>query len=236
MKQKIVFITVVFLLLGVMGHNLAKDPKDYLTRELSVNDENQNISLTETQLEYVFDLGEKYLLENSTSTEEEVDTYMKNIIYTLSNENNSLDFVGSYYGGLTKEEFYLSVRHPFKALKVKKCVNKAYAKTTEFYVDDATYKKNGDAFRHVYWNALMTKEIGAEYAEKFATAHESESEDALDTLMDMKNNKIGRSLVKKYSKISDDEIANKARTEVRNGNCYQIVNEELISTNAEGER
>ncbi|MCF3138425.1 hypothetical protein LRQ04_04050 [Paenarthrobacter sp. AR 02] len=29
-----------------------------------------------------------------------------------------------------------------------------------------------DAFRHAYWNALMVKEFGAEWAEDYATAHE----------------------------------------------------------------
>ena len=57
---------------------------------------------------------------------------------------------------------------------------------------------HNDAFRHAYWNALMTLYMGPEYAEEFATAHERLPE--IDTLpereaMDLYNNEVGRRIV-----------------------------------------
>ncbi len=51
----------------------------------------------------------------------------------------------------------------------------------------------GDAFRHTYWNAIMTRRVGPEMAEKFATAHETGSGNPpAHQTMDLHNNAVGR--------------------------------------------
>ncbi|MEQ9504120.1 MAG: hypothetical protein RIT81_45115 [Deltaproteobacteria bacterium] len=51
----------------------------------------------------------------------------------------------------------------------------------------------GDAFRHTYWNAIMTRRVGPEIAEKFATAHETGSGNPpAHQTMDLHNNAVGR--------------------------------------------
>jgi hypothetical protein len=55
-----------------------------------------------------------------------------------------------------------------------------------------------DAFRHAYWNALMTLEFGEESAERVATAHEAlpdeTSHDTRAEAMDLYNNQVGREI------------------------------------------
>jgi hypothetical protein len=54
------------------------------------------------------------------------------------------------------------------------------------------YKTRADAFRHAYWNWLMSASCGVEWATAFATAHESGEEETNDKRMDLSNNMIGR--------------------------------------------
>ncbi|MFJ6415783.1 DUF6973 domain-containing protein [Paeniglutamicibacter sp. NPDC091659] len=50
----------------------------------------------------------------------------------------------------------------------------------------------GDAFRHCYWNARMTKSMGSNYAGIIATNHEDVNKGpAKERSMDLKNNATG---------------------------------------------
>ncbi|OXM72494.1 MULTISPECIES: DUF6973 domain-containing protein [Amycolatopsis] len=65
-----------------------------------------------------------------------------------------------------------------------------------------TGENHRDAFRHAYWNALMTREFGENSAEQVGTGHERRPEDPVDKqpplfaerqeAMDLYNNSIGR--------------------------------------------
>jgi Skp family chaperone for outer membrane proteins len=63
-----------------------------------------------------------------------------------------------------------------------------------------TMGTNGDAFRHALWNAMGARGTSVKYMEQFATAHEKGSRNynprSVDTQMDLKNNAIGRNLLK----------------------------------------
>lgn len=53
----------------------------------------------------------------------------------------------------------------------------------------------GDAFRHCYWNALMTVHIGADQAKSVADNHEeSASGSPASSQMDYHNNQVGRDI------------------------------------------
>lgn len=77
---------------------------------------------------------------------------------------------------------------------------------------------HNDAFRHAYWNALMTKHFGLEFAEKFATAHEGVPNNPQHReTMDLYNNYIGRSIAAAHPNASDEELANFIKSAVTDG-------------------
>jgi len=65
-----------------------------------------------------------------------------------------------------------------------------------------------DAFRHAFWNALLTRHFGAEWTRAFTTAHEGSSRNNADRLaMDLYNNEVGRKIAvtNPYSSNKDFE-------------------------------
>ncbi|MDT0222768.1 DUF6973 domain-containing protein [Gordonia sp. AC31] len=67
---------------------------------------------------------------------------------------------------------------------------------------------HGDAFRHAYWNALMTERFGEEWTERFATAHEGlGGNPAHREAMDLFNNEVGRRVATEHEGATPDELA-----------------------------
>jgi hypothetical protein len=66
--------------------------------------------------------------------------------------------------------------------------------TQRLFSGGALFLDRGDAFRHSYWNWLMSACCTVEWATAFATAHESEGADGADRDMDLNNNMVGRRL------------------------------------------
>jgi hypothetical protein len=65
-----------------------------------------------------------------------------------------------------------------------------------------------DAFRHCYWNALLTKEFGASWTQQFTTAHEGVPGNFADReAMDLYNNEVGRKIAQANPKASEEELA-----------------------------
>jgi hypothetical protein len=65
-----------------------------------------------------------------------------------------------------------------------------------------------DAFRHAYWNTLLSKEFGEDWARAFATAHEGRpGNQANREAMDLYNNQVGRSIALAHPYASKDELA-----------------------------
>ncbi|HEU4562941.1 MAG TPA: hypothetical protein VFS20_34235 [Longimicrobium sp.] len=65
----------------------------------------------------------------------------------------------------------------------------------------------GDAFRHAYWNARMAQAFGLEWANAFATAHESTTPAGSIRTMDLNNNEVGRKLFAANSSASASALA-----------------------------
>jgi RHS repeat-associated protein len=104
----------------------------------------------------------------------------------------------SFFGtNLTPDEYELVSLHWVRARKIQQIVNDSFAVSGALFwqLDDDQNLHNdiGDAFRHSYWSALMTREFGSEFAEEFTTAHETGTrEDARrEIFMDMHNNSVG---------------------------------------------
>lgn len=85
-----------------------------------------------------------------------------------------------------------------------------------------------DAFRHAYWNALMVKEYGAEWAEDYATAHEQlPGNPGPREAMDLYNNEVGRDIAVANPDASAEELADLIEAAVKNGDTV-VVGQDLL--------
>lgn len=83
---------------------------------------------------------------------------------------------------------------PIDCYTAKNDANTAYAAAEELY-PDSLHNGPGDAFRHCYWNALMTIHINKDQAKIVADNHEEISNGPeAENRMDYKNNEIGREI------------------------------------------
>jgi len=98
---------------------------------------------------------------------------------------------------LTEAEIHLLSTHPFLAPALFKIRNHARVQSEAAYAKDATVSE--DAYRHVLWSFLLTKEFGPEFAKQVTDAHEigaMKPNTESDHQMDYNNNKVGRDYAK----------------------------------------
>ena len=82
---------------------------------------------------------------------------------------------------------------------------------------------HNDAFRHAYWNALMTREFGEDFAAAFGTAHEGVPGNPADReAMDLYNNEVGRRVAVENPDASPEELATLVAETVRDGETVVI--------------
>ena len=82
---------------------------------------------------------------------------------------------------------------------------------------------HNDAFRHAYWNALMTKNFGEKFAAAFGTAHEGVPGNPADKeAMDLFNNELGRRIATENPNASDEELADLIFKAINNGEAVVI--------------
>ena len=86
-----------------------------------------------------------------------------------------------------------------------------------------------DCFRHTYWNASMTRSVGADYAKQWADAHENgypanraTPKDRLLSDMDFFNNDVGRKIGKAHEKDSDEATKRAVRDAIANGDVRAV--------------
>jgi RHS repeat-associated protein len=94
---------------------------------------------------------------------------------------------------------------------------------------------NGNAFKHAYWNALMTVDMGYDSAKKWGDAHEFGAKDNIGSVsanMDLYNNEVGRQEGNSHFLVYAQLIAN----EVSAGNLKRVVNGNLQWTNSDSFR
>lgn len=112
--------------------------------------------------------------------------------------------------GLTEEEKTLIKVYPSHAYMAREDAKKAGQLTDQYWGRNATNADvtRANAFKHAVWNALMVRDIGMQYAELFAYAHEAphlynmneyrpQMTNAVTTIhegtiMDLQNNERGR--------------------------------------------
>jgi len=92
---------------------------------------------------------------------------------------------------LTEAEKGLVLRNPVKGVRTKFAADDAREVTLSLFTG-SQFLTRADAFRHAYWNWLMSDCCTVEWATAFATAHESANANDDDKRMDLNNNMIGR--------------------------------------------
>ncbi len=129
---------------------------------------------------------------------------------------------------LTAQEIILYANHPINALKAKEAAEDAEDATAVYWKKYTRTQGNGDAFRHAYWSALMTKKISKSFAYEAGLAHEglttSYSFNQLndDCKMDVSNNYSGRDIGERYSNYKDNVIKDVVNTYVKLGKLKRI--------------
>jgi len=80
-----------------------------------------------------------------------------------------------------------------------------------------------DAFRHAYWNALMTQRYGEDWTRRYASAHEQLPTNPGDReAMDLYNNEVGRRIAVANPDASDEELARLVAEAVKRGDMVVI--------------
>jgi hypothetical protein len=97
---------------------------------------------------------------------------------------------------LTLAEVELLSRNPLRAPRLLKIKQYARKVSTDEHQNDTAVPE--DAFRHVLWSYLLTREYGADFAMKVTDAHEEGRTENTqeERLMDTNNNRIGRNYAK----------------------------------------
>lgn len=90
-----------------------------------------------------------------------------------------------------------------------------------------------DAFRHIYWNVLLSRKFGDNFATAFATAHEGVPGNPADReAMDLYNNELGRKIARENPDASEKELQAIIQKEIECGQAVVINNKgELVFSN-----
>lgn len=117
---------------------------------------------------------------------------------------------------LTQAELYLLVSHPWWINKTRNAADDAKARAAAVF-PGSQYRTRADAFRHAYWNVLMSKRIAPWWAFAFATAHEQDSS-GIDRDMDLHNNARGRAIHAAHESASEPSLSAYVQT-----TCYTLT-------------
>ncbi|MFJ6455677.1 DUF6973 domain-containing protein [Paenarthrobacter sp. NPDC091669] len=127
-----------------------------------------------------------------------------------------------------KEAELLNGLGPFEMNAFKGIHDDAFSTADERFPSADRNDDQNDAFRHAYWNALMVKEFGADWAEDYATAHEQlPGNPAPREAMDLYNNEVGRNVAIANPDASAEELADLIEEAVNNGDTV-VVGQDLL--------
>jgi hypothetical protein len=108
-------------------------------------------------------------------------------------------------------------------LKFNDIKETAYDTADERFPGQGREDGHNDAFRHTYWNALMTSHFGEGFAASFGTAHEGvEGNPADREAMDLFNNELGRRIATDHPDASDEELADLVFNAIDRGEAMVI--------------
>ena len=101
------------------------------------------------------------------------------------------------------------------------------------------YGRNGkgdesDAFRHAFWQALNTQDVGEDFTRKMSDAHEYSTpakEVDLDLIMDIHNNDLGIQAGKENPQASPEELTSIIKSRMNAGELLIIKDGKLVKSN-----
>ncbi|NKY37505.1 wnt family protein [Nocardia speluncae] len=98
------------------------------------------------------------------------------------------------------------------------------------YDGDVEQDDHTDAFRHAYWNALMTQEFGEDWTTEFTAKHEGRPDNAsVREAMDLHNNEIGRTIALQNPDASPEELQGLVKDAVERGDTVVINQDRELS-------
>ncbi|MDQ3579802.1 MAG: wnt family protein [Actinomycetota bacterium] len=88
---------------------------------------------------------------------------------------------------------------------------------------------HADAFRHAYWNALMTQRYGEQWASEFASAHErNPASHHVPVGMDLHNNEVGREIARANPDAGPEKLASLVEQAVKDGRMVVIDSSDTL--------
>jgi hypothetical protein len=127
------------------------------------------------------------------------------------------DYEDKYDRLTTWEKISLGLR-PFAIPAVNECANKALREAAKRFPKPTLHNGRGDAFRHAYWSALMTREIGFLNTKAITDSHEEgPGIDPAEREMDLHNNLQGMVIGIRNRGASDDQLAEHCEEALRAG-------------------
>ncbi|MEV0360456.1 hypothetical protein AB0H71_30815 [Nocardia sp. NPDC050697] len=88
---------------------------------------------------------------------------------------------------------------------------------------------HGDAYRHMYWNALMTQRYGEEWTAQFASSHEGVGGNApAREAMDLYNNQLGRQVAAENPDASPEDLGRLVQQKIDSGEAIVVNGDRQI--------
>jgi len=122
------------------------------------------------------------------------------------------------------EKIYIAT-NPHHAFAIRESKKKAFSESLKRFGHNG-HNDDSDAFRHCFWSAILSRELGFQKALQFTTFHESRSDNPpAEKEMDLHNNFVGLNIGKQFIHIapgvgefieSDKEISDR---------CYKAYQE-----------
>lgn len=135
-------------------------------------------------------------------------------------ENNSFFNQDPYdvWRKLTQKEKDIFKLYPSAAIILNTNKKIAEQQTINFYRKNGI-NDNSDAFRHAFFNALNSRDMGKWLAKKLSDAHESETPIiwSLEVKMDLFNNNIGHQAGHDFPNNNDTQMINLIKDKINNG-------------------
>ena len=255
-KFKIGLLVSIFVLSSLPCISFAEPKKDDVTSKSAIiAPKNQNKSKTKIvyidDVKYYLSKADEYKKKNPKALDNDVNTYIKKVVEEhekTSNRNidqkelnstaTSIEATTQAIYTINPLEQALLDENPVKGYQCISFGNDAIVQSQQWYESYVLVDHNGDAFRHCYWNALMVRGTGFDWAQRWADAHENGATDQTELAkrMDFSNNSVGRYYGQYFSYRLDIDLL--CRQAVRNGECWRINNGSsgLEATDSYGEK
>lgn len=132
-------------------------------------------------------------------------------------------------------EHWTGFRHPIEAIQLYSIEKEAFAATKRKYPGSRAHNNEADAFRHTYFNARATQELGRERAKAWGDAHERTSPNPVsERIMDLNNNRAGRQIGMKNMKASKAQTVKAVIKSIKSGKGGIMTNPPRIGGGAGG--